>query len=292
MNHSICDYRIVYDTGFLYRAKNVSLDGIVAEDTGIIAARAFVEARKAGRAIATYPGERPLDLVDAYRVQDAAISLWRRAIGGWKVGRINAPDDVRLGANRLAGPIFADTIVDGTADEPVLPVFADGFAAGEAELLLRIRVPRPGSLPRDDAETLEWIEDVRIGLEIASSPYPGINDDGACVTISDHGNNAGLVLGKPVARERWGDLRAIEVETLVGDEVVGRATVATMLDGPLGAVRFLLGNLRERGIRPRDGWWISSGAVTGVHGVRPGDRLSARFIGIGEVSCRIAAVSG
>ena len=264
----------------------------MADDTGIMTARAFVEARKAGRAIAAYPGERPLDLAEAYRVQDIAISLWHRAIGGWKVGRINPPDDARLGANRLAGPIFADTIVDAASGEPVLPVFADGFAAGEAELLLRLGVPPRNRVPQDDAETLEWIDDVRIGLEIASSPYPGINDDGACVTISDHGNNAGLVLGRPVARDRWSDLESIEVETRIGDRQVGKASAATMLDGPLGAVRFLLGNLDERGIEPRDGWWISSGAVTGVHGVRPGDRLSARFAGIGEVSCGIAAMRG
>lgn len=264
----------------------------MADNSGIITARAFVDARKAGRAIAAYPGDRPRDLAEAYRVQDAALLLWDRAIGGWKVGRIPAPDDERLGANRLAGPIFADTIVDGTAREPVLPVFADGFAAGEAELLLRIRVPQPVRLPRDDAETLDWIDDVRIGLEIASSPYSGINDDGACVTISDHGNNAGLVLGRQVARERWADLREIDVETRVGDQTVGEAKVATMLDGPLGAVRFLLGNLGERRIEPRDGWWISTGAVTGVHGIKPGERLVGRFIGIGEVSCTIAAMSG
>jgi 2-keto-4-pentenoate hydratase len=101
-----------------------------------------------------------------------------------------------------------------------------------------------------------------------------------------------LVLGAPVTHERWSELRAIEVETRVGDQVVGRASVATMLDGPLGAVRFLLGNLKERGIEPQAGWWISSGAITGVHPVGPGDRLTARFIGIGEVSCRIEAMSG
>lgn len=264
----------------------------MVQDTGINTARAFVEARKAGQAMAAYPGERPLDLAEAYRVQDAAISLWHRTIGGWKVGRINSPEDEALGADRLAGPIFADTIVDGTSGEPVLPVFADGFAAGEAELLLRIGAPPAKQLPQDDAETLEWISDVRIGLEIASSPYPGINDDGACVTISDHGNNAGLVLGPQVPRARWGDLQQIVVETRVDDRPVGRASVAAMLDGPLGAVRFLLANLRGRRIEPSKGWWISSGAITGVHGVRPGDRLVARFIGIGEVSCRIAAVSG
>jgi 2-keto-4-pentenoate hydratase len=264
----------------------------VVQDTGINTARAFVEARRAGQAIAVYPGERPLDLAQAYRVQDAAISLWQRTIGGWKVGRINSPEDKRLGSDRLAGPIFDDTIVDGTESEPVLPVFADGFAAGEAELLLRLRVPPGGGCPRNGFEALGWIDDVRIGLEIASSPYPGINADGACVTVSDQGNNAGLVLGLPVTQERWSELRAIEVETSVSAEVVGRASVATMLDGPLGAVRFLLGNLRERGIEPQAGWWISSGAITGVHPIAPGDRLSARFIGIGEVSCRIEAMSG
>ena len=266
--------------------------GLVADDTGIITARAFVEARQSGRALAVYPGERPFDLAQAYRVQDIALSLWRRAVGGWKVGRINAPDDARLGANRLAGPIFADTIVDGTAGEPVLPVFAEGFAAGEAEFLLRLRTRPSVPLPRDDAETLDWIDDVRIGLEIASSPYPGINDDGACVTVSDHGNNAGLVLGRPVPRELWGELGSIEVRTRIGGVEVGRASASTMLDGPLGAVRFLLGNLAERGIELQARWWVSSGAVTGVHGVRPGDRLSASFIGIGEVSCGIGAVSG
>jgi 2-keto-4-pentenoate hydratase len=262
--------------------------GVVADDTGIMTARAFVEARRAGRAIAAYPGDRPLDLAQAYRVQDLAISLWRREIGGWKVGRINSPEDQRLGANRLAGPIFADTIVDGTRGDPVLPVFADGFAAGEAEFLLRLSIPAGRDLPRDDDETLGWIGEVRIGVEIASSPYPGINDDGACVTVSDQGNNAGLVLGDTVPRERWGDLEAIEVETRVGERIVGRANAATMLDGPLGAVRFLLRNLGERGIEPRSGWWVSSGAVTGVHPVRPGDRLSARFEGAGEIGCRIA----
>ena len=267
-------------------------DGIVADDTGIIVAEAFVEARKTGRAIDSFPGERPQNLAEAYRVQDAALALWDREIGGWKVGRINAPDDSRLGSDRLAGPIFADTIVDGTRGEPEVPVFAGGFAAGEAEFLLRLRVPQDRPLPRDDTETLDWIDEIRIGIEIASSPYAAINEDGPCVTISDHGNNAGLVLGPVIARESWSGLREIEVETLLGGEPVGRASAAAMLDGPLGAVRFLLRNLEGRGIPIRDGWWISSGAVTGVHNVAPGDRVSARFAGIGEVHCRIGGTQG
>ena len=54
-------------------------------------ATAFVEARKSGRSIAEYPGERPATLAAAYRVQDQALSLWDREVAGWKVGKINPP---------------------------------------------------------------------------------------------------------------------------------------------------------------------------------------------------------
>ena len=258
-----------------------------------VIAEAFVQARSDWSVLPEYPGERPTDLASAYAIQDHALALWadkvgwNRAIGGWKVGRINAPTDGLLGADRLAGPIFADTIFEEAETQPAMPIFTGGFAAGEAEFMLRLAPPPHGKAPTTDAETLEWIDAVRIGIEIASSPYPGINEDGACVTISDHGNNCGLVLGIPVAQDRWHDLGAITIETLIDGECVGRATAAAMLDGPLGAVRFLIANLAQRGIVPVAGWWISSGAVTGVHPVLAGQQVLARFDGVGEVGCLI-----
>jgi 2-keto-4-pentenoate hydratase len=129
----------------------------------------------------------------------------------------------------------------------------------------------------------QWVDAIRIGIEIASSPYPGINRDGPCITVSDQGNNAGLVLGPEVGRELWSDLDRIDVSMFVDECMVGRATTATMLDGPFGAVRFLLANLRQRAIAPQGGWWVSSGAITGVHEIRPGSRFEAVFEGIGRV---------
>ncbi|MBA16389.1 MAG: 2-keto-4-pentenoate hydratase [Sphingomonas sp.] len=255
-------------------------------------AQAFVDARRTASALPDYPGTRPLNLAAAYAIQDRAIAIAGRTIAGWKVGRINAPDDTRLGSDRLAGPIYADSVIDlqqaDGAQIPAMPVFADGFAAAEAEFMLRLKIPATAPLPGNDADTLEWIDDVRIGIEIASSPYPRINDDGPCVTVSDHGNNAGLVLGASIADWRTRDLNSIQVETEIDGQVVGSANTATMLDGPLGAVRFLLRNLIERGISPQSGWWVSSGAVTGVHPAAPGQRVIARFADIGELSCTIA----
>src|SRR3546814_6976408 len=67
----------------------------------------------------------------------------------WKVGKIDPPID---GANRLAGPIFMRHIV-AQADSPVpMPVFSDGFAAAEAEFLLRVGTPPPADQKRFTTE--------------------------------------------------------------------------------------------------------------------------------------------
>lgn len=247
----------------------------------------FVDARRAGKAISHYPGTPPHDLVTAYAIQDEALGLWGREIGGWKVGRINRPDCDRLGANRLVGPVFADTIHLANGEAPSLPVFRNGFAAAEAEFMLEL-APLCAPVPATNADAMDWVRQIRIGIELASSPYAGINADGPCVTISDHGNNAGLVLGQSVERCKWHDLDAISVETYIDGELVGHASTATMLDGPFGAVRFLLSNLAERGIAVQDGWWVSSGAITGVHELTYGQSVAARFGNLGQIGLDVA----
>jgi 2-keto-4-pentenoate hydratase len=267
-------------------------DSSVATDAGDAIAAAFVEARRSARGLAAYPGARPSDLIQAYRIQDRAIALDGREIAGWKVGRINPPDDLMLGANRLAGPIFVGTTIDAAdGSVPEMPVFADGFAAGEAELLLHVAAGNRGAKPHNDAATKTLIDQVRLGIEVASSPYPGINADGPCVTASDFGNNAGLVLGASLAGWRDIDLCAIPVRSLVDGEEIGAATAASMLDGPYGAVRFLLAALDARGIDYSRGVWVSSGAITGVHSVRPGQRFTAIFGEHGAVECRLKDAS-
>lgn len=255
-------------------------------------ANAFVSARRAAQPLTAYPGTRPIDLDGAYRIQTAAIDLDGRPVIGWKVGRINPPLDSQLGSNRLAGPVFAGTVIEAAEDpNPAMAVFGGGFAAAEAEMMLRIAPGWDGHVPTDDAGTKAILDTVRLGIEIASSPYVGINEDGPAVTISDFGNNAGLVLGPEVAGWRDLDLCAIQVRTEIDGAVAGAATAATMLDGPYGAVRFLLGNLKQRGIAVPDGLWVSTGAITGVHAVHIGQQIHAHFEGHGSVACRISAAS-
>lgn len=255
-------------------------------------ARAFVEARRAPRSLPAYPGDRPATLADAYAIQDEAIAIDGRPIIGWKVGRINPPTDGQLGTNRLAGPIFADQLYSQQNAVPIaMPVIPGGFAAAEAEYCVRIgRAADPAQQPATLDSVLGLIDTVHIGIEIASSPYPGINADGPLVTISDFGNNYGLLIGEEVPD--WRSLAFIDWQVVarVGSNVVGEATARTMLDGPIGAVAFLIGSLASRGITLQPGQWVSSGAVTGVHPVTAGDKFDASF-GALRTGCTIDAAT-
>ncbi|MBL7326002.1 2-keto-4-pentenoate hydratase, partial [Escherichia coli] len=107
------------------------------------------------------------------------------------------------------------------------------------------------------------------------SPFPGINAHGPAVTVSDFGNNNGLVVGAEIPRDT--DFLAWPVALTIDGEVAGEATASTMLDGPFGAVRFLFELAASRQLPLAPGQWISTGAVTGVHPVRVGELVEARF---------------
>ncbi|SFP77409.1 2-keto-4-pentenoate hydratase [Sphingomonas rubra] len=249
-------------------------------------ARAFVEARRTGTALPHFPGVIPATLDQAYAVQDKALALARRRVAGWKVGRIAPPVD---GQNRLAGPIFADQVADGEG-VPAMPVIAGGFAAAEAEFLLRLAAaPDPAKTRYTIEEARALVDAVHVGIEVAGSPFPGINRHGPAVTIADFGNNNGLVVGPLADGWQEADLDAWPVTLTINGAEVGRATTATMLDGPFGAVRFLLEHMARRGIALDAGTWVSTGAVTGVHPVGPGDRVAADFDGRWTVECSIGA---
>lgn len=246
----------------------------------------FLSARRAASGLSDYPGPFPATLEDAYRVQDQALAAWGRPVIGWKVGRINAPASEELGADRLTGPIFLSR---PAVPEPVMPVFAQGFAAGEAEFLLRVgRTPPVGQRRFTLDEAADLIDAVHVGIEIASSPLGAINAIGPIAVISDFGNNNGLVVGPEVPNWRESGFEGWQVVTEIDGEVVGSGQAASFPDGAIGAARFLFELMSARGIVLEPGQWISSGAVTGVHTARPGQRVEARFGEGLTVACRLA----
>lgn len=249
----------------------------------------FLSARKAAHGLADYPGAAPATLAEAYAVQDAALARMDEPVAGWKVGRILPPLSEQYGCDRLAGPIFASTVALIEPDSRGL-VFADGFGAIEAEFLFRIgKVPSAGQRTFTLEEAADHVDAVHIGVEIASSPFVGINAMGPAVTVSDFGNNNGLLIGPAVPDWRAGAYAQQPVTTRIDGAQVGTGTASAFAHGAIGSVSFLLENLVARGIAIQPGWWISTGAVTGVHVVQIGQKVEMDFGPLGILHCRIEA---
>ncbi|MFN4286995.1 MAG: 2-keto-4-pentenoate hydratase [Brevundimonas sp.] len=251
----------------------------------------FVKARLGFEAISAYPGALPESLSQAYAIQDQAIALWPGEVRGWKLGRIPDPLVQRYGADRLAGPIFSGNIWPMIDDDNgvAVPVINGGFAAVEAEYLIRInRDVSPDERSWTREEAVDLIDEVLTGIELAGSPLSLINDLGPAVTASDFGNNAGLIVGKRV-EDGIARLDDLECRMLIEGGEVGRGRAGNLPGGPLQALVFLLDLHARRGISLRAGDLISTGAVTGVHRIEAGQRALADFGTDGSIACHARA---
>jgi len=278
---------IANDTGVVYGMDKTggSRRGGQVSSTARDIAGSFVAARQDATALPGFPGEPPANLETSYRVQDEAIALWPDEIAGWKIGRVQPHQVAALGADRLAGPIFKHFV--WTADGDVnFPVYENGFAAVEAEYVFRISkdaAPNKTDWTRDDAASL--ISAMHIGVELAGSPLATINDLGATVVVADFGNNHGLILGPEVPNWRAKLEAGVTAETFIDGASVGKGGASAAADGPLDALAFLLNHLAKRGKPLKAGQLVSTGAVTGVHDIRIGQRSRVSFNGSGDIFC-------
>lgn len=260
-------------------------------DNAVEIADRFLTARRDATGLANYPGTFPVTLEEAYTIQDRAISGWGKPVIGWKVGRILPPLSEKFGADRLTGPIF-DSKTAENGDMPDMPVFGEGFAAGEAEFLLRIGRPPPvGKRSFTLEEAADLIEAVHVGIEVASSPLGAINALGPIAVVSDFGNNNGLVIGREIPNWRSSGFEEWAVTTRIDGAEIGIGRAASFPSGAIGSARFLFELMVGRGIEFHPGQWISSGAVTGVHDVRPGQFVEAAFAPGYSVRCTLTAAS-
>ena len=249
-------------------------------------AERFVQARLAARALTQYPGVVPPDLETAYRCQDHALARWPDAVAGWKVARVPQAQQAQYAEERLVGPVFAPNVRVAAPGRTIeCPVFEGGFAAVEAEIVICVG----RDAPRDKVdwtldEAAAFVGELCIGIEIASSPLATLNELGAGAVVSDFGNNWGVVVGPAVGD--WRALYEVTVHSYVDHEFVGRG-VTSIRHGPLGALAFTLAKCARRGRPLQAGAVISTGMITGVHDIRPGQRSRHVFQGFGEVGCRV-----
>jgi 2-keto-4-pentenoate hydratase len=255
-------------------------------------ASSFVQARAQGVSLPDFPGRIPVDLVTAYQVQDLAIASWPDKVVGWKVGFIAAEKRDGSGDDRLLGPIFAQHLFDAAAGEVAFPVFPGGFAAVEAEYVLRLQADAPiGKTEWTPEEAALLPATLHIGVEVASSPLATINLLGPRVVVSDFGNNNGLILGAEI--ENWLAIPEPELtcQTFIEDQQVGNGGAPTLPGGLRTAYAFALSRSAKRGRPLKRGDLIATGNATGIHDIVVGQSARIRFNGYGDITCRAQAAT-
>ncbi len=231
--------------------------------------RCLVNARLTAEPLSDFPDRLPTTLEEAYAIQSASINRWPDAVVGWKVAMLPVPDRSRFPAERLAGPVFSSKVRAVEAgSRVVMPVYAGGFAAVEAEFVLELGASvLPTGKKYSDDELIDVVSGWHCGAEIASSPMAVVNERGATSIISDFGNNAGVLVGPRIPDWQTRPLDEMPAKVIVDGQTVGETTAAAVPGGPLQALRFLIELCATRGIDLPVGTLVSSGAVTGVHDV-------------------------
>jgi len=258
-----------------------------AED---VVAAELVAARTEGRSLTRFPGVIPASMAEAYQIQELAMSRWPDSLVGWKIGYIPADRRAPGDPDRLVGPIWRQQFHQ--SEEHLSPsevgIFVSGFAAVEAELVIRLDQDLPahdeGGWTAQEVANLE--QHLLVGIEVASSPIPDINSLGPTVIAADFGNNNGLVLGSVLAD--WPGGAPVQLACYIDGQLMGEGSAENLPGGIHHGLATALNILASRGQPVRAGMVFATGAITGIHPIRPGQHCRVEVRGGPSVELRTA----
>ena len=230
-----------------------------------------------------------LDLDAAYRVA-ATLRRLRQARGerpvGRKIGFTNRTIWTEYG---VSTPIWGD-MYDTTVSE----LAAGGGACALGHLAepkiepeIAVGLARAPTQDMDEAQLLACVDWIAHGFEIVHSPFPGWRF-AAADTVAAGGLHGALLLGPrreitASERSRWLDSLARFTITLARDgTIVDHGAAANVLDGPLSALRHLVGLLaRDPGNSPlAAGDIVTTGTLTRALAIAPGETWTTALDGL------------
>ncbi|WP_369273970.1 2-keto-4-pentenoate hydratase [Streptomyces sp. R11] len=224
-----------------------------------------------------------LDLAHAYAVQRDNVS-WRLADGatviGHKVGLTSPAMRRLLGVDE---PDFGH-LLDDMVHHDGAPVFAAHYCRPriEPEICFHLteRLSEPGVTVED---VLRATDAVAPALEIVDSR---IRDWRITLvdTVADNASAAGLVCGPWIPVRDAPDLAAVTADLIVDGELAGSGSGREVLGHPAAAVAWLANTLAAFGAALEPGHVVLPGAMTRAPFVRAGQKIEARFEGLGTVS--------
>lgn len=252
-------------------------------DMAIEAAQLLAKARQEKVALLALPEHcRPTSVERGYAVQRAFMQIWRQPLVGWKVGA-TAPTVQRL--FKVSEPFFGPVHAGGLLRSPATAKTEDfPTLAIESEFAFRLGRDLPArSAPWSREEIVSAIEGVAPVFEIISSRFTAIPFDDVASCIADCGLNGGLVVGD--LKKDWLnlDLARHDVRLSIDGTLRQSGSGAEVLGNPLNVLDWAINALSRAGIGARQGHYVSTGTVTGVHTMQHGEAAVADFGSLGRI---------
>jgi 2-oxo-3-hexenedioate decarboxylase len=266
---------------------------VAAPDHEAIAAEALAamdDARQIPPFSARYPG---LTLDDAYRIS-ARLCALRMARGERVIGRKIGFTNRTIWAEYAVyapmwGFLFDTTVHDLPPPRQAAqhPFTLAPFAEPRIEPEIVFRLAAAPSPDMDEAALFDCIDWVAQGFEIVQSVFPGWKFASAD-TVIVNGMHGALLLaprrpaGSGNATDWLSNLAGFEIELLRDGAVVDRGHAANVLDGPLTALRHLVGVLARDPVNSplATGEIVTTGTLTRALPILPGESWSTTLRGI------------
>lgn len=222
---------------------------------------------------------------------------------GWKIGATNATAQQRMGLTEpFYGPVFQTNLAVSPATVSIgkSPFRVRGVEAEYAFLIgddLPLPPGRADSLTRAEVETAVAAIYPAIevcGSRLAENPPATPTSSGVplatLLSISDQASHGSLVRTFTLAKSKavWdgmvkGGFEQLAVTLTVNGKAVATGSGSDVLGDPLHALTWLANALVKAGTHLRSGDIVTSGTMTGLTPVAPGDVVRADFAGFGTV---------
>ncbi|MBM3519485.1 MAG: hypothetical protein FJX63_01720 [Alphaproteobacteria bacterium] len=244
---------------------------------------ALAAARQSETPLAELPEPVPPALDRAFRLQGEVSQAlgWRQI--GWKIGCTSLRAQKALNApGPFPGTMFANRLFRSGDHVPTIAVNRR-VVEPEVAFTMASALP-PRGRDYDPSEVLAAIASVHAAVEVVNPRTPRGFADPVPWFIVDGGLNDSLVLGaaqKPLAIDTYGSLRA-EVEA--NDKPMGQGVGANALGGGHLALTWLANHLCGQGKGLGEGDIVTTGVITEFFSAALGDRIAARFEGLGAVT--------
>ena len=247
-------------------------------------ALALAEARQHHRRLSGLP-RPPVDVAEAYRVQQEAQALLFAAAGGVLAGyKIGCTTAVMQAFLNIPSPCAGMMSSLDIAASPAHLPFADYLHVGvECEIAVRLaKALRPEDAPFTRDKVALAVGACMAAIEIVDDRWDDYSRVDTPSLIADNFFHAGCVLGPAVEDWQLLDLAAVRGTTVIDGVEVGSGVGADVMGHPFEALAWLANALAARGTGLDAGAVVLTGSVVATRWVEPGARVDIELSGLGR----------